>query len=355
MLAGALPLGRLVPEVRRESACSTIARRRARRCVAALAPVGGATNECHGIQVVHPRCPGRGWSCPRTDDAVPALAVRAARASSAGSMRRRPRATCASASTAARRARSARRDDDAVRALPRRLDVDAGAALPAVARLRPGAGRRRPLDGLGARRDATGPVARVPHARSCVIGPGTVRFGRGRVHAVERDSSSAAGMRVAFRTKKPPPLSNAGHAARVTWSSARRSSCTRDPAERLRCRSTRTRSSRSARSARRDLRVAVLPARAAARAAGARPSRVWLDRRRARYAVAFTNLDLLASVVAERRRPWRRWVPLALFLLALAAASAALARPTATVSVTVEPARRSCCSSTSRARCAQTT
>jgi Ca-activated chloride channel homolog len=59
---------------------------------------------------------------------------------------------------------------------------------------------------------------------------------------------------------------------------------------------------------------------------------LWLDRRRARYAVAFTNLDLLASV-AGTRRSWRRWLPLALFLLALAAASTALARPRATLSV----------------------
>jgi Ca-activated chloride channel homolog len=59
----------------------------------------------------------------------------------------------------------------------------------------------------------------------------------------------------------------------------------------------------------------------------------WLDRRRAKYAVAFTNLDLLASVAAEHRRPWRRWIPLALLLLALVAASTALARPRATVSV----------------------
>jgi Ca-activated chloride channel family protein len=57
----------------------------------------------------------------------------------------------------------------------------------------------------------------------------------------------------------------------------------------------------------------------------------WLERRRARYAVAFTNLDVLASVVASRRL-WRRWIPLALFLLALASASAALARPRARVS-----------------------
>jgi Ca-activated chloride channel homolog len=62
----------------------------------------------------------------------------------------------------------------------------------------------------------------------------------------------------------------------------------------------------------------------------------WLDRRRARYAVAFTNLDLLASV-APKRRSLKRWIPLALFLLALAAASVALARPRATVT---QPAQR---------------
>jgi Ca-activated chloride channel homolog len=59
---------------------------------------------------------------------------------------------------------------------------------------------------------------------------------------------------------------------------------------------------------------------------------VWLDRRRAHYAVAFTNLEVLASV-AGGRRAWRRWAPLALFLVALAAAATALARPTATLSV----------------------
>lgn len=59
---------------------------------------------------------------------------------------------------------------------------------------------------------------------------------------------------------------------------------------------------------------------------------LWLDRRRARYAVAFTNLELLASV-AGSRRSWRRWAPLVLFLLALAAASTALARPKAPLSV----------------------
>jgi len=57
-----------------------------------------------------------------------------------------------------------------------------------------------------------------------------------------------------------------------------------------------------------------------------------IDRRRSRYAVAFTNLEVLAAVV-DRRRSWRRWIPLALLLLALATAAAALARPNAKLSV----------------------
>lgn len=63
----------------------------------------------------------------------------------------------------------------------------------------------------------------------------------------------------------------------------------------------------------------------------------WVDRRRARYAVAFTNLDVLAAVATARRRPWR-WLPLALFLLALACASTALARPRADVEVSTNRA-----------------
>lgn len=63
---------------------------------------------------------------------------------------------------------------------------------------------------------------------------------------------------------------------------------------------------------------------------------VWLDRRRAKYAVTFTNLEILASVAPRRRAP-KRWIPLVLFLLALAAASAALARPRASVTT---PAQR---------------
>lgn len=51
-----------------------------------------------------------------------------------------------------------------------------------------------------------------------------------------------------------------------------------------------------------------------------------LERRRARYAVRFTNLELLAAV-AERAPAWRRFVPLALAALAFTAAVVALARP----------------------------
>ena len=49
------------------------------------------------------------------------------------------------------------------------------------------------------------------------------------------------------------------------------------------------------------------------------------ERRRMRYAVRYTNVDVLASVVGGR--DWRRFLPLALFLLALASICVALARP----------------------------
>jgi Ca-activated chloride channel homolog len=50
------------------------------------------------------------------------------------------------------------------------------------------------------------------------------------------------------------------------------------------------------------------------------------EHRRARYAVAFTNLELLATL-ATPPRAVARWISLGLFLLALAAASTAVARP----------------------------
>lgn len=57
---------------------------------------------------------------------------------------------------------------------------------------------------------------------------------------------------------------------------------------------------------------------------------VILQRRRHRFAVRFTNLDLLANLV-DQQPGWRRHVPPALFLAALAAAIIGLARPEATI------------------------
>src|SRR5205823_637324 len=55
------------------------------------------------------------------------------------------------------------------------------------------------------------------------------------------------------------------------------------------------------------------------------------ERRHMRYAIRFTNVDVLAGVVAERI--WRRYVPLGLFLLALAALCVGMARPQRTTLV----------------------
>jgi Ca-activated chloride channel homolog len=52
------------------------------------------------------------------------------------------------------------------------------------------------------------------------------------------------------------------------------------------------------------------------------------QRRRMRYAVRFTNLDLLANVVTKTPR-WRRHLPMVLFLLALSSLLVGLARPQA--------------------------
>jgi Ca-activated chloride channel family protein len=59
---------------------------------------------------------------------------------------------------------------------------------------------------------------------------------------------------------------------------------------------------------------------------------VWTQRRRSRYAVRFTNLELLANL-APRRPGWRRHLPPALYLAAIGGLLFALARPTMVVNV----------------------
>ncbi len=62
-----------------------------------------------------------------------------------------------------------------------------------------------------------------------------------------------------------------------------------------------------------------------------------LQRRRARYVVRFTNVALLENLV-PRRPSWRRHLPTAFYLAAVAALAVALARPSMTVPVAREEA-----------------
>jgi Ca-activated chloride channel family protein len=64
---------------------------------------------------------------------------------------------------------------------------------------------------------------------------------------------------------------------------------------------------------------------------------LFAQRRRSRYTVRFTNLDLLANVVSAKPG-WRRHVPPAFYLLALAALLVSLARPQAVAMVPKEQA-----------------
>ena len=64
---------------------------------------------------------------------------------------------------------------------------------------------------------------------------------------------------------------------------------------------------------------------------------LFVQRRRSRYVVRFTNVDLLANLV-PRTPAWRRHVPPALYLAAMAALIVGLARPSAMVAVAREDA-----------------
>jgi Ca-activated chloride channel family protein len=62
-----------------------------------------------------------------------------------------------------------------------------------------------------------------------------------------------------------------------------------------------------------------------------------VERRRMRYAVRYTNVDLLALVAASGR-PWRRYLATSLFLAAIAALCIAVSRPHITSDVTSDKA-----------------
>jgi Ca-activated chloride channel family protein len=64
---------------------------------------------------------------------------------------------------------------------------------------------------------------------------------------------------------------------------------------------------------------------------------LWAQRRRSKYAVRFTNLDLLANLT-PRRPSWRRHLPSALYLGAIAALLIGLARPTMVIATPREDA-----------------
>jgi Ca-activated chloride channel homolog len=64
---------------------------------------------------------------------------------------------------------------------------------------------------------------------------------------------------------------------------------------------------------------------------------LWNERRRARYAVRFTNVVVLEQIVGVSR-PWRRWLTTAAFLFAIAALCVAVARPHVNTTVTDENA-----------------
>ena len=64
---------------------------------------------------------------------------------------------------------------------------------------------------------------------------------------------------------------------------------------------------------------------------------LFVQRRRSRYAVRFTNVDLLANLV-PRTPAWRRHVPPVLYLVAIAALVVGLARPSMVMAIPREEA-----------------
>ena len=331
-----------------------------RRCSSRRSPsprrwpaAGGATNECQGIQRAS-ACPGRGCvvpaparaeyllSCPKGASIVAGLDAQATSRDVRVSFDGQLGAPV-----------SAGRHDDALARSSARSTlgkrIRRSSRCSAASRRRAAAAARR---SRARRRRRAGPAARAARADRR-------RSARARAARVGRVPGRRAARRRVARARVPDEEAADLAQARDSCTRARRrrEAGRRDGARRpTRCRPTRTRSCRSARSARRD----------ASRRRGscslllARAARRWLRRSgssagRARYAVAFTNLDLLASVVASGG------VAAAAGCRSRCSCSRSRRRPprsrgrSATVHEPSEPGDRSCCSSTSRARCARTT
>ena len=254
------------------------------------------------------------------------------------------------------RAGLAGRDDDAERALPRAHAELAPRGVPAVPRLRPGRRRGRPLDGLCATARGQANAGRGSARPARADGRPAARASSGRRRCAARPASGSpdSWSALAFRTTNPPDLAQASE-HRAAEGRRREGQGNRDGARPpTRCRPTRARSSRSAWSARRDVRLALAPARAAGRAAWRLPQRCGSSGGGARYAVTFTNLDVLASVA--RPEDVAAALGAARALPARAGRRLGRAGPSARATSPCRPsARPSCCWSTSRARCGRPT
>lgn len=78
---------------------------------------------------------------------------------------------------------------------------------------------------------------------------------------------------------------------------------------------------------------------------------IWMLRRKRKFAVRYSSLSLVRAALPERSR-WRRHLPFALFLIALATLTTAMARPVAQVEVPLSRTSIILAMDTSRSMCA---
>ena len=173
---------------------------------AAFAPVGSATNECHGI----PSCirvPGPWVIVPAHGTAGYLLTCPDGRSVVGGLDAQATHATCASRSTAgsARRSSRARRRPGTRSSTPSRCPAKRQAFQPLLGCI--------PTQGGGGRSTVSARVVPVGQpleyrSRIVVVGPGDVKFGR--VACQKTEKLVGAWHAIAFRTKQPPNLANVG-------------------------------------------------------------------------------------------------------------------------------------------------